>query len=90
MRSLNPDRLRALTEVVAQGSFTRAAKRLNLAQPTVSLQIRELEMRLDFIGCNAPNRGVMAAGVSSTLCARPAASTPTASITSALPGMRNP
>jgi DNA-binding transcriptional LysR family regulator len=46
MRSVNPDHLRALAEVVAQGSFTRAAKRLNLAQPTVSLQIRELEMRL--------------------------------------------
>ena len=46
MRSLNPDHLRALTEVVAQGNFTRAAKRLNLAQPTVSLQIRELEGRM--------------------------------------------
>lgn len=46
MRSLNPDLLRAFTEVVAQASFTRAAKRLNLAQPTVSLQIRELETRL--------------------------------------------
>ncbi len=46
MRSLNPDHLRALTEVVAHGSFTRAAKRLNLAQPTISLQIRELETRL--------------------------------------------
>jgi DNA-binding transcriptional LysR family regulator len=46
MRSLNPDHLRTLTEVVAQGSFTRAAKRLNLAQPTVSLQVRELEARL--------------------------------------------
>ena len=46
MRSLNPDHLRALAEVVAQGSFTRAAKRLNLAQPTISLQIRELETRL--------------------------------------------
>jgi DNA-binding transcriptional LysR family regulator len=46
MRSLNPDHLRALMEVVAQGSFTRAAKRLHLAQPTVSLQIRELETRL--------------------------------------------
>ena len=46
MRSLNPDHLRALVEVVEQGSFTRAAKRLNLAQPTISLQIRELEARL--------------------------------------------
>ena len=46
MRSLNPDHLRALIEVVAQQSFTRAAKRLNLAQPTISLQIRELEARL--------------------------------------------
>jgi DNA-binding transcriptional LysR family regulator len=46
MRSVNPDHLHALVEVVAQGSFTRAAKRLNLAQPTISLQIRELETRL--------------------------------------------
>ncbi len=46
MRSLNPDHLRTIAEVVAQGSFTRAAKRLNLAQPTVSLQVRELEARL--------------------------------------------
>jgi DNA-binding transcriptional LysR family regulator len=46
MRGLNPDHLRALIEVVAQESFTRAAQRLNLAQPTVSLQIRELETRL--------------------------------------------
>jgi len=46
MRGLNPDHLTALTEVVAQASFTRAARRLNLAQPTVSLQVRELEARL--------------------------------------------
>jgi DNA-binding transcriptional LysR family regulator len=46
MRGLNPDHLSALAEVVAQQSFTRAAKRLNLAQPTISLQIRELEARL--------------------------------------------
>lgn len=46
MRGLNPDHLRALAEVIGQGSFTRAAKKLNLAQPTISLQIRELETRL--------------------------------------------
>jgi DNA-binding transcriptional LysR family regulator len=46
MRGLNPDHLRTIAEVVAQGSFTRAAKRLNLAQPTVSLQVRDLEARL--------------------------------------------
>jgi len=46
MRSLNPDHLRALTEVLRLGSFTRAANALHLAQPTISLQIRELETRL--------------------------------------------
>jgi DNA-binding transcriptional LysR family regulator len=46
MRSINPDHLRTIAEVIAQGSFTRAAKRLNLAQPTVSLQVRELETRV--------------------------------------------
>jgi DNA-binding transcriptional LysR family regulator len=45
MRSLNLDQLRALTEVVACGSFSAAARRLNLSQPAVSLQVRELEAR---------------------------------------------
>ena len=45
MRSLNLDQLRALTEVAALGSFSAAARRLNLTQPAISLQIRELEMR---------------------------------------------
>ena len=45
MRSLSLDQLRTLTEVVAQGSFSAAARRLNLTQPAVSLQIRELESR---------------------------------------------
>src|ERR1700730_17251457 len=45
MRSLNLDQLRALTEVAALGSFSAAARRLNLTQPAVSLQIRELESR---------------------------------------------
>ena len=46
MRGLNPDHLRALLEVVEQGGFSAAAKRLHLSQPAVSLQIRELEGRL--------------------------------------------
>jgi DNA-binding transcriptional LysR family regulator len=45
MRSLSLDQLRTLTEVVACGSFSGAARRLNLTQPAVSLQIRELEAR---------------------------------------------
>ncbi len=45
MRSLSLDQLRTLVEVVEQGSFTAAAKHLNLTQPAVSLQIRDLEAR---------------------------------------------
>ena len=45
MRSLNLDQLRALVEVAERGSFSAAARRLNLTQPAVSLQIRELERR---------------------------------------------
>jgi DNA-binding transcriptional LysR family regulator len=45
MRSLNLDQLRALVEVAELGSFSAAARRLNLTQPAVSLQIRELESR---------------------------------------------
>ena len=46
MRSLSLDQLRTLSEVVAQGSFSAAARRLNLTQPAVSLQIAALEKRL--------------------------------------------
>jgi len=45
MRSLNLDQLRALMEVIELGSFSAAARQLNLTQPAVSLQIRELEQR---------------------------------------------
>ena len=45
MRGLNPDQLRTFVDVVDLGSFTAAARRLNLSQPAVSLQIRELEAR---------------------------------------------
>jgi DNA-binding transcriptional LysR family regulator len=45
MRSLNLDHLRTLTNVVALGSFSAAARQLHLTQPAVSLQIRDLEAR---------------------------------------------
>src|SRR5260221_282430 len=46
MRNLNLDQLEALREVVALGSFSAAAERLNLTQPAISLQIKQLEARL--------------------------------------------
>ena len=45
MRSINLDQLRALETVVELASFTAAAKRLNLSQSTISVQIKELEKR---------------------------------------------
>ena len=45
MRSLNLDQLRTLMEVIELRSFSAAARQLNLTQPAVSLQIRELEQR---------------------------------------------
>jgi DNA-binding transcriptional LysR family regulator len=45
VRGLSIDQLRTLVEVVELGSFSAAARRLNLTQPAVSLQIRELENR---------------------------------------------
>jgi DNA-binding transcriptional LysR family regulator len=45
MRNVNLDQLRALIEVVEHGSFSAAARLLNLTQPAISLQIRELERR---------------------------------------------
>ena len=46
MRNLNLDQLQALVEVVEHGSISAAAKKLNLTQPAVSQQLRELEGRL--------------------------------------------
>jgi DNA-binding transcriptional LysR family regulator len=46
MRNLNLDQIRTFTEVVRLGSFTAAARFLNLTQPAISQQIKELEARL--------------------------------------------
>jgi DNA-binding transcriptional LysR family regulator len=46
MRGINLDQLEAFTVVVELGSFSAAAARLNLTQPAISFQIRQLERRL--------------------------------------------
>jgi DNA-binding transcriptional LysR family regulator len=43
---LNPAQVRTLAAVAREGSFSRAAQRLHLSQPAVSLHIRALEERL--------------------------------------------
>jgi DNA-binding transcriptional LysR family regulator len=45
MRAPNLDQLRSFSILAAAGSFSAAARRLNLTQPAVSRQIRELEKR---------------------------------------------
>ena len=46
MRSLNLDQVRTVVAIADLGSFSKAAQALHLAQPTVSLHVRELEQRL--------------------------------------------
>lgn len=46
MRRLSLDHLHTFADVVELGSFSAAARRLNLTQPAVSLQIKQLEGRL--------------------------------------------
>jgi DNA-binding transcriptional LysR family regulator len=45
MRGLNLDQLRAFVELIERGSFTAAARELNLTQPAVTHQVQELERR---------------------------------------------
>ena len=46
MSTLDIDTMRALTAIAESGGITRAAKRLNLSQSALSVQIRKLEARL--------------------------------------------
>lgn len=46
MREISLDRLRTLVAIADRGSFVEAARALNLAPPTVSLHIAELEDRI--------------------------------------------
>lgn len=46
MRGFNLDHLQTFADVVRLGSFSAAAARLNLTQPAVSLQVKQLEQKL--------------------------------------------
>ncbi len=46
MRHLNLDQLMTLSKVIELAGFSAAARELNLTQPAVSMQVRELESRL--------------------------------------------
>jgi DNA-binding transcriptional LysR family regulator len=50
--------LRVFVEIVRQGSFTRAAERLHIAQPAVSMTIRKLEEELDLSLLNRQEKRV--------------------------------
>ena len=69
MRSLNLDHLRTLVTVVELGSFSAAARRLNLSQPAVSLQIRELEARCGIRLLERAGKGVQATSAGKDLIA---------------------
>ena len=47
MKNLNLDYLQAFLVVIERGSFSAAAERLQLTQPAVSLQVRQLERSLN-------------------------------------------
>lgn len=49
MRSLNLDQLRTFVEVAKRGSFTAAAKSLNLSQPAITHHVQELERRFKVV-----------------------------------------
>ena len=59
--------LEIFSAVCAQGSFTRAAEKLNMAQPAVSLAIRELEVFYNVRLFQRMNRRVYLTEAGSTL-----------------------
>lgn len=70
MRELNLDRLRTLVAIADLGSFAAAARTLNLAPPTVSLHISELEARIGAPLLLRQRSQVRPSGIGATLVAR--------------------
>lgn len=61
--------LRVFVEVARQGSFTRAAEQLHIAQPAVSISIRKLEEKLELTLLNRQEKRVTLTAEGETLLA---------------------
>jgi len=70
MREINLDRLRTLVSISDLGSFAAAAKALNLAPPTVTLHVAQLESRLGTKLLVRGTSGVTPTGIGSSLIER--------------------
>ncbi|WP_296256864.1 MULTISPECIES: LysR family transcriptional regulator [unclassified Pseudomonas] len=70
MREISLDRLRTLVAIADQGSFAEAARALNLAPPTVSLHIADLEERVGASLLSRNRGGVQPSPIGETLIAR--------------------
>lgn len=70
MRELSLDRLRTLVAIADLGSFAAAARALNLAPPTVSLHVAELEERIGAPLLLRQRGQVRPSGIGETLIAR--------------------
>jgi LysR family transcriptional regulator, low CO2-responsive transcriptional regulator len=67
--SINPAQLRAFHAVASEGSFTRAARALNVTQPTLSAQVKGLEERYGVRLFDRRGRGVALTGLGEALLA---------------------
>lgn len=70
MREISLDRLRTLVTVADLGSFAAAANQLNLAPPTISLHIADLETRIGGALLNRNRGNVQPTAVGHTLIER--------------------
>ncbi|AIZ32612.1 LysR family transcriptional regulator [Pseudomonas parafulva] len=70
MREISLDRLRTLVVIADLGSFAQAARQLNLAPPTISLHVAELEARVGAPLLTRTRGQVRATAVGQTLLER--------------------
>ena len=70
MREISLDRLRTLVVIADCASFAQAARQLNLAPPTISLPVAELEARIGAPLLTRTRGQVRSTTIGATLLAR--------------------